>query len=63
MLLWSTFWKYTTKEKTLFDFQKNTAVLTDYRIICTGLASFMIKSFTNTNRKVKNAQPQQYKHF
>jgi hypothetical protein len=40
-----------------FSHSKNTAVLTDYRLICTGLASFMSKLFTNTNRKVKNAQP------
>jgi hypothetical protein len=34
-----------------FSNSQMTAVFLDYRLICTGLASFMSKLFTNTNRK------------
>jgi hypothetical protein len=35
-----------------FSHSKNTAVFTDYRLICTELASFMSKLFTSTNESV-----------
>jgi hypothetical protein len=40
---------------TIFKFE-TTAVFLDYRLIRTGLASFMNKLFTNTNIKVKAFQ-------